>query len=172
MDTDVVFDSIRGPDASTGSRHDLAAFTFIRKISQTTTVSRVTDDYIEDGRVHILQDKDIPECAAVYRILGPFLFGVKGQDRGNNRELGGAAPLVMVRLRNMTAIDATSPKALLRMTAQLVTWLPLEVHAVDDELECRLEAVGIGLWRDADVVVKALRGKNSNEPVFLAAACR
>jgi sulfate permease, SulP family len=39
----------------------LAAFMFIRKISMTTTVSRVTDDYIEDGRAHILLDKDIPE---------------------------------------------------------------------------------------------------------------
>jgi sulfate permease, SulP family len=54
----------------------LAAFTFIRKISQTTTVSRVTEDYIEDGRVHILQDKEIPTYAAVYRIHRPFLFGV------------------------------------------------------------------------------------------------
>jgi hypothetical protein len=33
----------------------LAAFSFIRKISMTTTVSKVTDDYIEDGRAHILQ---------------------------------------------------------------------------------------------------------------------
>src|ERR1700739_1560559 len=54
----------------------LAAFTFIRKISLTTTVSKVTEDYIEDGRVHILQDKDIPSYTAVYRIHGPFLFGV------------------------------------------------------------------------------------------------
>src|SRR5262249_42975245 len=54
----------------------LAAFSFIRKISMTTTVSKVTDEYIEDGRAHILQDKDIPDYTAVYRIHGPFLFGV------------------------------------------------------------------------------------------------
>ncbi len=42
----------------------LAAFSFIRKISMTTTVSKVTDDYIEGGRAHILQDKDIPDYAA------------------------------------------------------------------------------------------------------------
>jgi sulfate permease, SulP family len=54
----------------------LAAFSFIRKISMTTMVSKVTNDYIEDGRAHILQDKDIPEYAAVYRIHAPFLFGV------------------------------------------------------------------------------------------------
>jgi SulP family sulfate permease len=39
----------------------LAMFLFIRKVSQTTTVSLVTRDYVESGRVHILQDKHIPE---------------------------------------------------------------------------------------------------------------
>lgn len=41
----------------------LAAFTFIRKISQTTTVAKLTEDYMENGRAHILQDKDIPDYA-------------------------------------------------------------------------------------------------------------
>src|SRR5690348_852755 len=53
----------------------LAALMFIRKVSRTTTVSRVTRDYVEDSRVHVLQGKDIPEYAIVYRIHGPFLFG-------------------------------------------------------------------------------------------------
>ena len=38
----------------------LAALLFIRRVSITTTVSRVTRDYVEEGRVHILQDKPIP----------------------------------------------------------------------------------------------------------------
>ncbi|MBI1739792.1 MAG: sodium-independent anion transporter, partial [Candidatus Koribacter versatilis] len=41
----------------------LAALLFISRVAATTTVSQVTDDYIEDGRVHILQDKDIPYYA-------------------------------------------------------------------------------------------------------------
>jgi sulfate permease, SulP family len=53
----------------------LAALMFIRKISRTTTITRVTRDYVEDSRAHILQSKDIPEYATVYRIHGPFLFG-------------------------------------------------------------------------------------------------
>ena len=53
----------------------LAALMFIRKVSRTTTITRVTRDYVEDGRAHILQGKDIPEYATVYRIHGPFLFG-------------------------------------------------------------------------------------------------
>ena len=90
----------------------LAAFTFIRKISQTTTVSRVTDDYIEDGRAHILQDKDIPDYAAVYRIHGPFLFGVTDKIATITENVSSLPPIVIVRLRNMTAIDATGIAAL------------------------------------------------------------
>ena len=30
---------------------------------------------IEDGRLHILQDKDIPDYVTIFRIHGPFLFG-------------------------------------------------------------------------------------------------
>jgi SulP family sulfate permease len=38
----------------------LAALRFVGLVANTTTVSQVTDDYVEDGWVHILQDKDIP----------------------------------------------------------------------------------------------------------------
>jgi len=90
----------------------LAAFSFIRKISMTTTVSKVTDDYIEDGRAHILQDKDIPEYAAVYRIHGPFLFGVTDKIAEVTENIAALPPIVILRLRNMTAIDATGIAAL------------------------------------------------------------
>ncbi len=97
----------------------LAAFTFIRKISQTTTVSKVTDEYVEDGRVHILQDKDIPEYAAVYRIHGPFLFGVTDKISAITENMEQLPAIVIVRLRNMTAIDATGIAALQELADQL-----------------------------------------------------
>ena len=53
----------------------LAALLFIRRVSATTSVSRVTRDYVEHGRKHTLQDKHIPEYVDLYRIHGPFLFG-------------------------------------------------------------------------------------------------
>ncbi len=90
----------------------LAAFTFIRKISMTTTVSKVTDDYIEDSRAHNLQDKEIPDYAAVYRIHGPFLFGVTDKVATITDQLSSLPPIVILRLRNMTAIDATGIAAL------------------------------------------------------------
>ena len=54
----------------------LAALLFIRRIAETTTVTEVTDDDVEGGRAHVLQDKDIPEYVRIFRIHGPFLFGV------------------------------------------------------------------------------------------------
>ena len=97
----------------------LAAFSFIRKISQTTTVSKVTEDYVKDGRVHILQDKEIPSYAAVYRIHGPFLFGVTDKLAVVTEHLPQLPPIVIVRLRNMTAIDATGIAALEELADEL-----------------------------------------------------
>jgi sulfate permease, SulP family len=90
----------------------LAALLFISRVAATTTVSQVTDDYIEDGRVHILQDKDIPYYASIFRIHGPFLFGATDKISAvieNNHRL---PPVVILRLRNMTALDATGLFAL------------------------------------------------------------
>jgi SulP family sulfate permease len=90
----------------------LAALLFIRKVSATTTVSEVTDEYIEDGRVHILQDKKIPDYATVFRIHGPFLFGSTDKLDEIIAKLPTLPPIVILRLRNMTAIDATGLAAL------------------------------------------------------------
>jgi SulP family sulfate permease len=90
----------------------LAMLLFIRKVSQTTTVSMVTPDYVEAGRVHILQDKHIPDYVSVFRIHGPFLFGTTDKISRIVDHLDELAPIVIVRLRNMTAIDATGLRAL------------------------------------------------------------
>jgi SulP family sulfate permease len=90
----------------------LAMFLFIRKVSQTTTVSLVTKDYVESGRVHSLQDKNIPDYVSVFRIHGPFLFGASDKIRKVMDDVDALAPIVIMRLRNMTAIDATGLRAL------------------------------------------------------------
>lgn len=85
----------------------LAALLFIARVADTTTVSRVTDHYVEDGRVHILQDKDIPYYATIFRIHGPFLFGATDKLAVITEKIQELPPVVIIRLRNMTAIDAT-----------------------------------------------------------------
>ncbi len=85
----------------------LAALLFISRVAATTTVSQVTDDYIEDGRVHILQDKDIPYYVSIFRIHGPFLFGATEKISAVTENMHTLPPVVVLRLRNMTALDAT-----------------------------------------------------------------
>ena len=90
----------------------LAALLFIRRVAATTTVTRVTSDYIQDGRVHILQDKPIPDYITIYRIHGPFLFGSTDKLTELANHVHDMAPIVVLRLRNMTAIDATGLRAI------------------------------------------------------------
>jgi sulfate permease, SulP family len=89
----------------------LAMLLFIRKVSQTTTVSLVTPEYVEAGRAHILQDKKIPDYVSVFRVHGPFLFGVTDKVARILDHVDQLPPIVIVRLRNMTAIDATGLRA-------------------------------------------------------------
>jgi SulP family sulfate permease len=90
----------------------LAALLFIRKVTATTTVSQVTPDYLDRGRAHILQDKLIPTYAAIFRIHGPFLFGATDKLTEVFDRIDELPPVFILRLRNMTAIDATGLQAI------------------------------------------------------------
>ena len=90
----------------------LAALLYIYRISQTTTVAVVTPEYIERGRAHILQDKDVPAYVTILRIHGPFLFGTTDKLAEETEDLKKFASVVVLRVRNMTAIDATGLHAL------------------------------------------------------------
>ena len=90
----------------------LAALLFIRRVAATTTVSRVTGDYVERGQAHMLQGKVIPDDVVVLRVHGPFLFGATDKLLAQLARLDEWPPIVILRLRNMTAIDATGMQAL------------------------------------------------------------
>ena len=85
----------------------MAALLFIRRIAITTTVSRITPEDLRDGRVHVLQGKQIPGYVAIYRIHGPFLFGSTDKIREIHDRMEDLPEIVVLRLRNMTALDAT-----------------------------------------------------------------
>jgi SulP family sulfate permease len=90
----------------------LASLVFIRKVTQTTTVSEVTAAYIHEGQVHILQHKEIPSYVSIFRIHGPFLFGATDKLEAIVSRLPDLPPIIILRLRNMTAIDSTGLQAL------------------------------------------------------------
>lgn len=90
----------------------LAALLFIRKVAATTTISEITQEEIAGGRVHVMQDKHIPGYVTVFRIHGPFLFGSTDKLDDITRRIDRLTPIVVLRLRNMTAIDATGLQAI------------------------------------------------------------
>ncbi len=81
----------------------LAALVFIRKVTITTTVSQVTDEYLREGHLHILQHKEIPPYVTIFRIHGPFLFGATDKIEEIVHRLSELPPILILRLRNMTA---------------------------------------------------------------------
>src|ERR1700730_2386265 len=97
----------------------LAALTVVRKGSRTTTVTRVPRHYVEDSRGHILQSKDIPEHVTVFPVYGPFLFGATDKFSEILDGLSQLPPIVVLRLRNMTAIDATGLGAIRDLADQI-----------------------------------------------------
>jgi SulP family sulfate permease len=104
----------------------MGALVFISKVTSTTKVARVTADYVEHGRRHSLQDKEIPPYVAVFRIHGPFLFGAADKMDEVIQQLPELPPVIILRLRNMTAIDATG--------MQVLENLADEVHRAHKEL--------------------------------------
>jgi SulP family sulfate permease len=97
----------------------LAALLYIYRIAETTTVAPVTREYLEDGQAHILQDKEIPVNVTILRIHGPFLFGTTEKLAEATKDLAQFGDVVILRLRNMTALDATGVHALERFCDRL-----------------------------------------------------
>ena len=97
----------------------LAALLYIYRIAETTTVEAVTPEYLEDGLAHILQDKDIPSNVTILRIHGPFLFGTTEKLADATKNLTKLGDVVILRLRNMTALDATGIHALEQFSERL-----------------------------------------------------
>ena len=98
----------------------LAALLYIYRVTETTSV---VDGHAAStsrtGAPHVLQDKDVPAYVTILRIHGPFLFGMTDKLLDATADLDAFAPIVILRLRNMTAIDATGLHALKRFSDRL-----------------------------------------------------
>jgi sulfate permease, SulP family len=97
----------------------LAALLYIYRIAETTTVSAVTREYLTEGIAHTLHDKEIPPNTTILRIHGPFLFGTTEKLIEATSDLHALDKIVILRLRNMTAIDATGLHAIEQLARRL-----------------------------------------------------
>jgi SulP family sulfate permease len=97
----------------------LAAFLFIRRIAETTEVSRVTSyDELETAE-QVAHGKEIPEGVLVYRIFGPFFFGAAEKMEEAVESLGEMPRVMILRLQLVTAMDATALNTLESITERI-----------------------------------------------------
>lgn len=102
-----------------GVGFSLATLLYIHRVAETTSVAPVTEEYIRDGLQHSLQGRILPSYVSVLRIHGPFLWGTTEKLAEATADLKSFPPVVILRLRNMTAIDATGIHAIETFAKQL-----------------------------------------------------
>lgn len=90
----------------------LAALLYIYQVSNTTVVGPLTEEAIEEGRTHKLHEYEIPSYVGLFHIQGPFLFGAAEKLNRIQLEADKLPPVIILRLRYMTAIDATGIHAI------------------------------------------------------------
>jgi sulfate permease, SulP family len=96
----------------------LAAFLFMRRMAEVTNVSIVTRE-LADGRDRDEEDdpnsvrqRQIPPGVEVFEISGPFFFGAAEQFKDTLGEIARKPRVLIIRLRDVPAIDSTGLHAL------------------------------------------------------------
>ncbi len=97
----------------------LAAILFIKRVSQTTEVSLVTENDMLERPEQIAQGKTIPEGVLVYRIFGPFLFGAAEKMEDALSRVDSLPKVLILRLHLVTAMDATGMHALVSLVERM-----------------------------------------------------
>ena len=85
----------------------LAALLYIYQVSRTTVVAPLTSEQIYQARAHIVQDHNIPVYVSMFHVQGPLLFGAAEKLTKLAYSVDQLQPIIILRLRYMTAIDAT-----------------------------------------------------------------
>jgi sulfate permease, SulP family len=90
----------------------LAAMLFIKRVSETTEVSRVFESDVLESPEQLVAGKEIPEGVLVFRIFGPFLFGAAEKMEDAIERVEELPKVLILRLHLVSAMDATALNAL------------------------------------------------------------
>lgn len=90
----------------------LSAFLFMNRMAKVANIGIITkelnDDFeTEDTEINSIQNKNIPEGVVIYEVNGPFFFGAAGKFNDVLRTIHSKSKILILRLRNVPAIDAT-----------------------------------------------------------------
>jgi SulP family sulfate permease len=97
----------------------LAAMLFMKRMTEVTNVGVLRDEIEERGSEfadktdpNAIQRRDVPKGVEVYEINGPFFFGVADRLKDVLRGLTRPPKVFILRMRKVTAVDATGLHAL------------------------------------------------------------
>jgi len=95
----------------------LAAFLFMRRMAEVTNVSIVTRELAdadgdEEADPNAVRDRSVPAGVEVFEINGPFFFGAAEQFKDTINQVGKKPRVLIIRMRDVPAIDATGLHAL------------------------------------------------------------
>ncbi len=95
----------------------LAAFLFMKRMSEVTNVQVVTREFRDNGDTYRtdpngLRGRDVPHGVEVFEINGPFFFGAAKTFKEQVESVLGQPKVLILRMRNVPAIDSTGLHAL------------------------------------------------------------
>jgi SulP family sulfate permease len=94
----------------------LASFLFMKRMAEVTDVRAVSDEF-QDPRTSsdvsgAIYRRQVPKGVEVYEINGPFFFGAAEKFKDTLSEVSKKPKVLIVRMRNVPAIDSTAMHAL------------------------------------------------------------
>jgi sulfate permease, SulP family len=125
----------------------LSAFLFMRRMALVTNVQVLTRE-MEDGEgaefSTEIANLHVPNDVQIYEINGPFFFGAAETFLQTTRETGSYPHVLIVRMRNVPAIDATGMKALEDISKRLIaTGGKLIIAELHSQPQIALEGSGL-----------------------------
>jgi len=93
----------------------LAAFLFMRRMAEVTNVNIVTreiQDRPDEADPNAAARRDVPDGVLVYEVNGPFFFGAADRFRDTLSQVERQPKVMIVRMRNVPAMDSTGLRAL------------------------------------------------------------
>ena len=94
----------------------LAAFLFMRRMSEVTSVNSVTREFNDregpETALYAAGRPAIPSSVQIYAVDGPFFFGAAAKFRETLEQVAGRPRVLVLLMRNVPAIDSTGINAL------------------------------------------------------------
>ncbi|HEX6064364.1 MAG TPA: sulfate permease [Longimicrobiales bacterium] len=111
----------------------LAAFLFMKRMSEVTNVQAVTREFIDpQGRGGDVRGK-VPKGVEIYEINGPFFFGAAEHFKEQVNTVASKPKVLIILMRNVPAIDSTGMHALKQLARRVrkdgTRIMIAEVHA-------------------------------------------